>query len=945
MSEIGSGAFGKIYLGYHSLLRCKICLKKGGRNLMNHPDVETSNLSISTTNSKVNFKTASYVNNDNLMREFYYLREFRHHPCITKLYEIIFTENYAYMVLEYYPSGDLFEYVTKKGHLSVDESLRIFSQVLGAVYYLHKNGCCHRDLKLENVLLDKQMNVKLSDFGFTRELPFSMHGKNGLLTEYCGTGAYMAPEIVKRTPYNGIKIDIWALGVMLYTMLTGEMPFDDSLDVKELEYAIIHNRPRFLENIEDIDSDSVVQLQNIKSLLNMMLCKDPEDRISSLEDILKLPVFEPYDGQQQIDTVNNLYYNVSNTKHSWSDLTSSEKAIFKSLVKAGVDKEILKRAIQEETLDSAYGIWALLNDLNERKEKKVSKKRRSVLTLSRSRSIIGNARQVFTSSPIQSEKENSLNMGGGFGANLSTNKSNDNSINTSLQRSGSLKVVRNLLKNDHEKSIKDAGGDKEMNEDDRYSKLNADQHSILSGSTKITNNSSVSKSQSNVNLGSKKHHFSLRSLFKSKNKLKNDSNIPTEQNCSTKNNTMYGTENKTLNRSKKDFKIVPKSQTTPVNKAPILKEEMFPATPEASILKRSNPTRPLSVISNFSTHTSVSETSNGSGYMTGYSTDVNMINGNHNGDGINYSNSKFENRNDETSEKVKRHNNVDLTLSLNPEINYNTTGNSQLLSSPQNSNRPKFSRGISDWSTNMSSQAESPNSSFVALSRSNSMDSLSRSASGRKKNLNVSTPRNRGRSPLNGRMNTKWAFNTVNTLKAKHEIPKANRQNQIIEEESSALDDIDDEDIDDDDDDVDEVTDFLKDGTEKFNKLRLYQGNEDGTKRLKKQHDDNRLSNPVRKSRLYMRKKSMKFPTLPITEESDRDLESELDEEADIEEDDHDYDDDVHTEFSVPENVSATVRAERPASYESGNNGYIFRTVHSPVPQYSSNISKNILEK
>ena len=834
------------------MIRCKVCLKKGNRNL-----------SLTTSEN-----TAANSNNDNLMREFYYLREFRQHPHITKLYEIIFTETSVYMILEYYPSGDLFEYVTKNGHLSVDESLRLFTQLVGAVYYLHKSGCCHRDLKLENVLLDKHMNVKLSDFGFTRELPFAQHGSKSLLSEYCGTGAYMAPEIVQRKPYSGIKIDIWALGVMFYTMLTGEMPFDDSLDAKTLEYAIIHNKPRYLESLDILNDDSPERLDRIKMLLNNILSKDPENRMSSLEDVLKLPLFAPYSGEKQLAIANKLHFDGTGVKDSWSDLTTSEKALFKRLVNAGVDREVLERSIRKETLDSVYGLWALLKDEKEKKEKKMKrtkKKSRSMLKLTSSRSFIGSARQAFSASPTQSMENHNANLDStGVATVRSSNIMSRNgsattggaaSTDGSMMRSGSLKKVRDLvmgtekadtpktLNSIHEKSEKP-----EKSEKNSYHPVsnNNDQMSIVS----------KSKQKSSAYGKRKKggHHFSIFNIFKNSHSNEEKSN---EKKISDSDSLLHRIlTNSTINtvstsakKSAKEADQPPKERvisfsndadTTPRLIYPDTTEENLLVTPDKSKLRRTQPTRPVSVLSAYSTHTSVSETSNGSGYITGYSTDTNVLGG------IN---------------------------TLNPSSNNHSSSNdqAQFIYSPQASGRPKFSRGVSEWSVNISSQAESPNSSFTGLSRTNSVDSLSRSISSRKKGKNKSIAvMRRGRSPLNSKMNAKWNLNSVNMMK---KIPAIKQdRNQIIEEESSEQDD-----------DEDNEQDYSRGA-----KLDAFPQRTAVT--------DTKLSSPsLRPSRSYMRKGSIKFPVLPVTEEDDDALDAE--DEADLEEDNNDYDD-IATENS-----------------------------------------------
>lgn len=114
----------------------------------------------------------------------------------------------------------------KNGALPVEKVQKIFTQLVGAVTYVHNQSCVHRDLKLENILLDKHENVKLCDFGFTREY----EGKSSYLQTFCGTVCYSAPEMLKGEKYAGEKVDVWSLGVILYALLCGELPFDDDDD-------------------------------------------------------------------------------------------------------------------------------------------------------------------------------------------------------------------------------------------------------------------------------------------------------------------------------------------------------------------------------------------------------------------------------------------------------------------------------------------------------------------------------------------------------------------------------------------------------------------------------------------------------------------------------------------------------------------------------------------
>ena len=135
------------------------------------------------------------------------------HSNILKLYEFIETEEFLYLILEYISGCSLQEYIKKKPERRLDEAdaCRIFFQIVQALEYCHSKNVAHRDIKLENILLDSVNNIKLIDFGFSTNYPTGQKTKT-----FCGTPSYMAPEIVSRIEYSGPPVDIWACGVLLF---------------------------------------------------------------------------------------------------------------------------------------------------------------------------------------------------------------------------------------------------------------------------------------------------------------------------------------------------------------------------------------------------------------------------------------------------------------------------------------------------------------------------------------------------------------------------------------------------------------------------------------------------------------------------------------------------------------------------------------------------------
>ncbi|KAK8494726.1 hypothetical protein V6N13_135995 [Hibiscus sabdariffa] len=161
---------------------------------------------------------------DQIKREIATLKLLKH-PNVVRLHEVLASKTKIYMVLEYATGGELFVRIASKGRLSEAEGRKFFQQLIDGVSYCHNKGVFHRDLKLENVLIDAKGNIKISDFGLSA-LPQHIR-EDGLLHTTCGSPNYVAPEILANRGYDGATSDIWSCGVILYVILTGYLPFDD----------------------------------------------------------------------------------------------------------------------------------------------------------------------------------------------------------------------------------------------------------------------------------------------------------------------------------------------------------------------------------------------------------------------------------------------------------------------------------------------------------------------------------------------------------------------------------------------------------------------------------------------------------------------------------------------------------------------------------------------
>ncbi|XP_021741738.1 CBL-interacting serine/threonine-protein kinase 24-like isoform X2 [Chenopodium quinoa] len=211
---------------------------------------------------------------DQIRREISIMKIVRH-PFIVRLHEVLASKTKIYIILEFVPGGELFDKIVHKGKLSEMESRKYFQQLVDAISHCHKKGVYHRDLKPENLLLDAREDLKVSDFGLSA-LP--QKGVN-LLHTTCGTPNYVAPEVLNGQGYDGAAADIWSCGVVLYVLLAGYLPFEET-DLPSLYKKI--NSATF--------SCPFWFSPGAKSLIEKMLDPNPNTRIS-IEEIRNDPWF------------------------------------------------------------------------------------------------------------------------------------------------------------------------------------------------------------------------------------------------------------------------------------------------------------------------------------------------------------------------------------------------------------------------------------------------------------------------------------------------------------------------------------------------------------------------------------------------------------------------------------------------------------------------------
>ncbi|KAK3092537.1 hypothetical protein FSP39_004100 [Pinctada imbricata] len=192
------------------------------------------------------------------------------HPNIVKLFEVIETEKTLYLVMEYASGGEVFDYLVAHGRMKEKEARAKFRQIVSAVQYCHQKHIVHRDLKAENLLLDSDMNIKIADYGFSNEFV-----PGNKLDTFCGSPPYAAPELFQGKKYDGPEVDVWSLGVILYTLVSGSLPFDGQ-NLKELRERVLRGKYRI----------PFYMSTDCENLLKKFLVLNPTKR-ASLENIMR----------------------------------------------------------------------------------------------------------------------------------------------------------------------------------------------------------------------------------------------------------------------------------------------------------------------------------------------------------------------------------------------------------------------------------------------------------------------------------------------------------------------------------------------------------------------------------------------------------------------------------------------------------------------------------
>lgn len=305
--EIGQGTFGKVKLGVHNLTSEKVAIKV----------LEKA-------------KIADVADVERVAREIYILKLIRHQNLI-QLYDIIDTPKKIYLIMEFAPGGELFDYIVSNKKLKEKDACKFFQQIISGIEYLHKVNIVHRDLKPENLLLDHEKNIKFVDFGLS-----NIYKNTELLKTACGSPCYAAPEMIAGKRYVPIGVDIWSSGVILYAMVCGYLPFEDPNTSKLYKKILAgdYECPKFITT-------------EVRDLIKSILTTDPEKRIT-IAQIKAHPWFRQVNQQ------------LTNGIIVGYDYIPIDKSIIGSLKTFNIDPETAQSLVESNKHDSTSAAYYLM---------------------------------------------------------------------------------------------------------------------------------------------------------------------------------------------------------------------------------------------------------------------------------------------------------------------------------------------------------------------------------------------------------------------------------------------------------------------------------------------------------------------------------------------------------------------------------------------------------
>uniref|UniRef100_A0A8D0HRY3 non-specific serine/threonine protein kinase n=1 Tax=Sphenodon punctatus TaxID=8508 RepID=A0A8D0HRY3_SPHPU len=309
---LGKGNFAVVKLARHRVTKTQVAIK-----IIDKTRLDSSNL-------------------EKIYREVQIMK-LLNHPHIIKLYQVMETKDMLYIVTEFAKNGEMFDHLTSNGHLSESEARKKFWQILSAVEYCHNHHIVHRDLKTENLLLDSNMNIKLADFGFGN---FYKSGEP--LSTWCGSPPYAAPEVFEGKEYEGPHLDIWSLGVVLYVLVCGSLPFDGP-NLPTLRQRVLEGRfriPYFMS-------------QDCETLIRRMLVVDSTKRIT----IAQIKQHKWMQADPSLQQQQSLSFCMQNYNSNLGDYNEQVLGIMQTL---GIDRQRTVESLQNSSYNHFAAIYYLL---------------------------------------------------------------------------------------------------------------------------------------------------------------------------------------------------------------------------------------------------------------------------------------------------------------------------------------------------------------------------------------------------------------------------------------------------------------------------------------------------------------------------------------------------------------------------------------------------------
>ncbi|XP_047449429.1 serine/threonine-protein kinase SIK3 homolog isoform X4 [Mugil cephalus] len=313
---IGKGNFAVVKLATHIITKAKVAIK-----IVDKTQLDDENLK-------------------KIFREVQIMKLLKH-PHIIRLYQVMETERMIYLVTEYASGGEIFDHLVAHGRMAEKDARKKFKQIVAAVHFCHCRNIVHRDLKAENLLLDHNLNIKIADFGFS-----NIFSRGQLLKTWCGSPPYAAPELFEGKEYDGPKVDIWSLGVVLYVLVCGALPFDGST-LQNLRARVLSGKfriPFFMST-------------DCEYLIRHMLVLEPSRRLS-MEQICKNKWMRQGDPDPEFDRLIAECEQVKKER----EIELINEQILIAMSDMGLDRERTVQSLQTDAYDHYSAIYSLLAD-------------------------------------------------------------------------------------------------------------------------------------------------------------------------------------------------------------------------------------------------------------------------------------------------------------------------------------------------------------------------------------------------------------------------------------------------------------------------------------------------------------------------------------------------------------------------------------------------------